>query len=37
MLDKRNEGTTGGTPAEGMEDIDPGIPPIDEGPERLPF
>ena len=37
MLDKRSDGTISSTHMEGMEDMDSGIPPISDEPERLPF
>lgn len=37
MLDKRSEGTHAGGDAEGIHGTDADIPPIDEGPEKLPF
>ena len=37
MLDKRNDGTPGLGTIEGIEGLDSDIPPVDDGPERLPF
>jgi len=37
MLDKRNDGSQPGLPNDGIDDIDSGLPPMDDGPERLPF
>ena len=37
MLDKRNDGTPGVGTIDGMEGLDSDIPPVDDGPERLPF
>ncbi len=37
MLDKRNDGSQPGSPIDGIDDMDAGLPPMDEGPERLPF
>ena len=37
MLDKRNDGSQPGLPIDGIDDMDPGLPPMDDGPERLPF
>jgi single-strand DNA-binding protein len=37
MLDKRNDGSPAGGQMEGMDGLDGDIPPVDDGPERLPF
>ena len=37
MIDKRNDGSQPGLPIDGIDDIDSGLPPMDDGPERLPF
>jgi single-strand DNA-binding protein len=37
MLDKRHDGSTAMGPIDGMEGLEGDIPPIDDGPERLPF
>ena len=37
MLDKRNDGSQAGGHIEGVDGLDGDIPPIEDGPERLPF